>query len=239
MKQLNRIVLVNWYVLGAVEVPIKGNVAVVGPNGSGKSSLLDAIQTVLMGGNKRYLSFNASAGDKSERSLRTYCLGFMDDSGKKGHRPSGFYQLSGAEFLRYRNRQGNLCRSGHQRVAVIPGRRDSGPFSSCLISLSAWKIFTDKKDGGRLPKEWPEVRESLLKQCPDMKLEKRASRFIRELVTELSYDPQMPNDDEKFVKNFRNALKFVPINSPTRFIREFVLDEKYRPMWARFRKIPG
>ena len=83
MKQLNRIVLVNWYVLGAVEVPIKGNVAIIGPNGSGKSSILDAIQTVLMGGNKKFLSFNASAGDKSERSLRTYCLGFMDDLGKK------------------------------------------------------------------------------------------------------------------------------------------------------------
>ena len=83
MKQLNRMVLVNWYVLGAVEIPIKGNVAVIGPNGSGKSSLLDAIQTVLMGGNKKYLSFNASAGEKSERSLRTYCLGFMDDLGKK------------------------------------------------------------------------------------------------------------------------------------------------------------
>ena len=83
MKQLNRIVLVNWYVLGAVEIPIKGNVAIVGPNGSGKSSLLDAIQTVLLGGNKRHLSFNASAGQKSERSLRTYCLGFMDDGGKK------------------------------------------------------------------------------------------------------------------------------------------------------------
>ena len=82
MKQLNRIIMVNWYVLGAVEIPIKGNVAVVGPNGSGKSSLLDAIQTVLMGGNKRHLSFNASAGEKSERSLRTYCLGFLDDDGK-------------------------------------------------------------------------------------------------------------------------------------------------------------
>ena len=79
MKLLNKIVLVNWYVLGAVEIPIRGNVAIVGPNGSGKSSLLDAIQTVMVGGNKRYLSFNASAGQKSERSLRTYCLGFLDD----------------------------------------------------------------------------------------------------------------------------------------------------------------
>ena len=38
---------------------------------------------VLLGGNKRHLSFNASAGQKSERSLRTYCLGFMDDGAKK------------------------------------------------------------------------------------------------------------------------------------------------------------
>ena len=27
MKLLNKIVLVNWYVLGAVEIPIRGNVA--------------------------------------------------------------------------------------------------------------------------------------------------------------------------------------------------------------------
>ena len=82
MKQLNRLVMVNWYVLGAQEIPIKGSVAIVGPNGSGKSSLLDAMQTVLMGGHKRHLSFNASAGEKSERSLRTYCLGYLDDGGK-------------------------------------------------------------------------------------------------------------------------------------------------------------
>mgnify|MGYP000344948317 CR=1 FL=1 len=234
MKQLNRIVLVNWYVLGAVEVPIKGNVAVVGPNGSGKSSLLDAIQTVLMGGNKRYLSFNASAGDKSERSLRTYCLGFMDDSGKKDNARQDSISYLALSF--YDTETGKETCVGLAISASLssPEEEILGRFILPDFSVSL-EDFTDKKDGGRLPKEWPEVRESLLKQCPDMKLEKRASRFIRELVTELSYDPQMPNDDEKFVKNFRNALKFVPINSPTRFIREFVLDENIVHVGA-FRK---
>ncbi len=95
--------------------------------------------------------------------------------------------------------------------------------------------FSVKQGGGRMPRPWAEVRENLMKQCPDMLLEKRASRFVRELVTHLSHDPQMPNDDDKFVKNFKNALKFVPIDSPTRFVREFVLDENVVHVGA-FRK---
>jgi hypothetical protein len=86
-----------------------------------------------------------------------------------------------------------------------------------------------------MPRPWNEVRDSLLKQCPEMVLEKRANRFIRDMVTHLSHDAQMPNDDDKFVKNFKNALKFVPIDSPTRFIREFVLDENIVHVGA-FRK---
>ncbi|MBN0988968.1 SbcC/MukB-like Walker B domain-containing protein [Amphritea pacifica] len=224
MKQLNRMVLVNWYVLGAVEIPIKGNVAVIGPNGSGKSSLLDAIQTVLMGGNKKYLSFNASAGEKSERSLRTYCLGFMDDLGNKDNSRQDSVSYIALSFFDTETGKETCVGLAISASLSSPEEDVLGRFILPDFSVTL-EDFTIKQDGGRLPKEWPVVKESLLKQCPDMKLEKRANRFIRELVTELSYDQQMPNDDEKFVKNFRNALKFVPINSPTRFIREFVLDE--------------
>lgn len=234
MKQLNRMVLVNWYVLGAVEIPIKGNVAIVGPNGSGKSSLLDAIQTVLMGGNKKNLSFNASAGDKSERSLRTYCLGFMDDGGSKDNARQDSVTYVALSF--YDTETGKETCVGVSISASLssPEEEVLGRFILPDFSVSL-EDFTDKQDGGRIPKAWPDVRENLMKQCPDMKLEKRAGRYIRELVTELSFDPQMPNDDEKFVKNFKNALKFVPINSPTRFIREFVLDENIVHVGA-FRK---
>ncbi|MFZ1575120.1 MAG: ATP-binding protein [Chromatiaceae bacterium] len=53
----------------------------MGPNASGKSSLLDAIQAVLVGGDKRRWNPNASAGEKSTRSLRDYCLGVVRDPG--------------------------------------------------------------------------------------------------------------------------------------------------------------
>ncbi len=234
MKQLNRIVLVNWYVLGAIEIPIKGNVAIVGPNGSGKSSLLDAIQTVLMGGHKRNLSFNASAGEKSERSLRTYCLGFLDDMGKKVNAREDSITYMALSFFDTETAKESCVGIAISASTASADEDILGRFILPNFSVTL-DDFSVKQGEGRLPKPWPEVRESLMKQCPEMVLEKRASRFVKEMVTHLSHDPQMPNDDEKFVKNFKNALKFVPIDSPTRFIREFVLDENIVHVGA-FRK---
>ena len=234
MKQLNRIVLVNWYVLGAQEIPIKGNVAIVGPNGSGKSSLLDAMQTVLMGGHKRHLSFNASAGEKSERSLRTYCLGFMDDGGKSNSAREDAISYLAMSFFDTETAQESCVGVAISASTASPDEEILGRFILPNFSVSL-DDFSRKEGSGRLPREWKEVRESLMKQCPDMVLEKRASRYVRELVTHLSHDPAMPNDDDKFIKNFKNALKFVPIDSPTRFVREFVLDENVVHVGA-FRK---
>ncbi len=234
MKQLNRIVLVNWYVLGAVEIPIKGNVAIVGPNGSGKSSLLDAIQTILMGGHKRHLSFNASAGEKSERSLRTYCLGFMDDNGKKATAREDSLTYMALSFFDTETAKESCIGIAISASTASAEEDVLGRFILPEFSVSL-DDFSVKEGNGRMPRPWNEVRESLLKQCPEMILEKRANRFIRDMVTHLSHDAQMPNDDDKFVKNFKNALKFVPIDSPTRFIREFVLDENIVHVGA-FRK---
>ncbi|MBV1789639.1 hypothetical protein KQ940_16415 [Marinobacterium sp. D7] len=234
MKQLNRMVLVNWYVLGAMEIPIKGNVAIVGPNGSGKSSLLDAMQTVLMGGHKRHLSFNASAGEKSERSLRTYCLGFLDDMGKKGNAREDSITYLAMSFFDTETAQESCVGIAISASTANADEEILGRFILPNFSVTL-DDFTVKQGSGRMPKAWNEVRDGLLKQCPEMILEKRAARFVKEMVTHLSHDPQMPNDDDKFVKNFKNALKFVPIDSPTRFVREFVLDENIVHVGA-FRK---
>ncbi len=234
MKQLNRIVLVNWYVLGAVEIPIKGNVAIVGPNGSGKSSLLDAIQTVLLGGNKRHLSFNASAGQKSERSLRTYCLGFMDDGGKKVTAREDSISYLALSFFDTDTATETCVGVAISANTASPDEEVLGRFILPNFSVQL-DDFSVKSGDGRLPKDWDQVKQELMKQCPDMVLEKRASRYIKDLVTHLSEDHARPNDDEKFIKNFKNALRFIPIDSPTRFVREFVLEEKVVHVGA-FRK---
>src|SRR5258708_3414551 len=79
---LAHIAAVNFY-LYAQDFPIaqRGNAVFLGGNGSGKSVLLDAIQIVMTGMNKRYLDLNSrvSEGGRSTRTVREACLGLLDD----------------------------------------------------------------------------------------------------------------------------------------------------------------
>jgi DNA repair exonuclease SbcCD ATPase subunit len=71
---LTRIHALNWY--GYKDsIPVEGNLLLAGVTGSGKSILMDLIQLVLVG-DQRLVRFNQSAtGDRSDRSLKGYCLG--------------------------------------------------------------------------------------------------------------------------------------------------------------------
>ncbi|EAQ65264.1 hypothetical protein MED121_18525 [Marinomonas sp. MED121] len=81
--KLKSVILVNWYLFDPITVPIHGNVALIGENGSGKSTIIDAIQTVLFGGNQKSIHLNASASvAKTNRSIRTYCLGYYKPGNK-------------------------------------------------------------------------------------------------------------------------------------------------------------
>jgi len=79
---LRNITAVNFY-LYAQDFPIaqRGNAVFLGGNGSGKSVLLDAIQIVMTGMNKRFLDLNSrvSEGGRSTRTVREACLGLLDD----------------------------------------------------------------------------------------------------------------------------------------------------------------
>ena len=72
--RLTRIHALNWY--GYKDsIPVEGNLLLAGVTGSGKSILMDLIQFVLIG-DQRLVRFNQSAtGDRSDRSLKGYCLG--------------------------------------------------------------------------------------------------------------------------------------------------------------------
>ena len=64
----------NWYGYKA-SIPVEGNLLLAGVTGSGKSILMDLLQLVLVG-DQRLVRFNQSAtGDRSDRSLKGYCLG--------------------------------------------------------------------------------------------------------------------------------------------------------------------
>jgi energy-coupling factor transporter ATP-binding protein EcfA2 len=72
--RLTRIHALNWY--GYKDsIQVEGNLLLAGVTGSGKSILMDLLQLVLVG-DQRLVRFNQSAtGDRSDRSLKGYCLG--------------------------------------------------------------------------------------------------------------------------------------------------------------------
>lgn len=80
---LSRLTLVGWYLFDAIDIDFKFQAThLIGSNGSGKSSILDAIQTIMAGGDENKINLNGASSDKgtrSGRSLRSYCLGAVDD----------------------------------------------------------------------------------------------------------------------------------------------------------------
>ncbi|MGB0784345.1 MAG: ATP-binding protein, partial [Marinomonas sp.] len=235
MKKLNRIVLVNWYLLGAEEINIRGNTAIIGPTGSGKSSLLDAIQTVLTGASKRHLNYNASANDgkASGRSIRSYILG-MIDSGQANAKAFGTQPRQDATsylaLVFEDSITGKESTVGLALSASLASPEEDVLGRFVLANFGARKSdFIDAMEGKSYKaKPWIEVRESMKKVCLDPYIKSgsaSATQYINRYLEELSPSSDHLITLDGFLKNFKNALKFVPIASPTRFVQDFVLAE--------------
>ncbi|MDP5055335.1 MAG: chromosome segregation protein SMC [Marinomonas hwangdonensis] len=235
MKKLNRIVLVNWYLLGAEDINIRGNTAIIGPTGSGKSSLLDAIQTVLTGASKRHLNYNASANDgkASGRSIRSYILG-MIDSGQANAKIFGTQPRQDAvsylALVFEDSVTGNESSVGLALSASLASPEEDVLGRFVLPNYGVKKAdFIDAMEGKSYQaKPWIDVRETMKKICLDPYIKSgsaSATQFINRYLEELSPSADQQITLDSFLKNFKNALKFVPIASPTRFVQDFVLAE--------------
>ncbi|MBJ7538220.1 SbcC/MukB-like Walker B domain-containing protein [Marinomonas transparens] len=235
MKKLNRIVLINWYLLGAEEINIRGNTAIIGPTGSGKSSLLDAIQTVLTGASKRHLNYNASANDgkASGRSIRSYILG-MIDSGQANAKVFGTQPrqdaISYLGLVFEDSTTGKESTVGLALSASLASPEEDILGRFVLPNYGVRKSdFIDAMEGKSYQaKPWIEVRETMKKICLDPYIKSgsaSATQYINRYLEELSPSADQLITLDSFLKNFKNALKFVPIASPTRFVQDFVLAE--------------
>ena len=81
MYLLERISLANWNLLIVEDIEIREATALIGSVGVGKNSILDAIQTVITGNQKRRMGLNRAAGaDRSKRTVLEYCLGKTEET---------------------------------------------------------------------------------------------------------------------------------------------------------------
>lgn len=213
-----------------LEIPVKGNIAFVGPNGSGKSSILDAIQTVLTGGNKRYLSLNAGAGEHGTRKLWEYCLGYMYDPNEAEvdnlRPPRDDAQTYIA--LSFRDTETNEETCVGMGISAYRSREEEiieGRFIIPNMSVTR-QTFLEKTSAGFVPKPWKQLKEELRRKYKGFTDISTPERFVAEMVAKLSRETVSRFDHKKFLRNFKNAITFSPIKNPTDFVRWYVLEHK-------------
>lgn len=234
MKLLNRILLVNWYLLSAEQIDIEGNTAFVGPNASGKSSILDAIQAVLLGGDQRLIQLNASAGEKSRRTLREYCLGVVrDPSTGADLDPDLAPRRQAVSYI-------VLCFRDDETLdetaigLAMHAHLDNGVFEvdGRFIVPRASLILRDliESVGGEdRPISWDRVREDLRRRCQAQGAEfenlNESGRFIKRLGEALGYGGRS-FEPTRFARSLKNAVTFAPIKDVSEFVRRHILDDK-------------
>ncbi|MDX8506247.1 SbcC/MukB-like Walker B domain-containing protein [Mesorhizobium captivum] len=227
MMQLVHIALVQWHLFSREDLAIAGDTAILGQNRSGKSTLIDLIQTVMTGGTRRWYQFNRSAGEtgsrKSERTLRGYCLG----------------QLNEHEFLReeavtnialvFADPQGvrppvsvGLCieASATEEAQVV------GRYIAPGIRVDTDLLVEQLEGNKQRSASWALVRDRLEQSCnakgtalirPD-----GPRNHIREYMRQL-FTGRRHSDPERFVRAFVMALSFEDMRSVEDFAHKFLL----------------
>jgi uncharacterized protein YPO0396 len=117
MKQLTRIRLINWHLFENITITCQGTTYFIGVNGVGKSTILDAIQFVLVGG-QRDVKFNQAAMAGSQRSLTSYVRGELGTEGQRFLRGDA----TGVVALEFRNPDGSYFVHGAVVDAYQDGR---------------------------------------------------------------------------------------------------------------------
>ena len=229
MKLLTKIVLVQWYRIDALDIPIVGNAGIVGDTGTGKSALLDAVQTVLTGGNKNRMVLNRGSNEQSSRKLYEYVLGFLGDPKNPDleegirHREKANCYL-GLNFYDQETKETTfvgLCI--YASVEEMDDRIEGLFIAPGLVGTK--DLFLEHGEGDTLQVlPWVRAKERLEHACPHIRFHKASGKFTDDLYAHLSEDPALPNDPETVLKALRAAFRLDKITDPSTFIREYMLD---------------
>jgi uncharacterized protein YPO0396 len=226
--ELRRIILVDWYLFRAQQVDVRGMTAIIGPNGAGKSAIIDAVQTVLSGASMASIRFNPSAQSnvRSKRTLRDYCLGVVSLD-EKGERSEPTRQHA------------------YTYIVLVFEDLDDGSAVSLGVAFSASASRSDESCEARFIAKGALTKDDILAPVGEDEVEtlqwhavrtalrarkievddafSSATDFVAESLRALS-PAGFPLDPRRFQKAFRNALLLKPVDNPTDFVRNYVLD---------------
>ena len=228
MIELRRIILVDWYLFRAQQVDLRGMTAIIGPNGAGKSAVIDAVQTVLTGASMTSIRFNPSAQSnvRSKRTLRDYCLGVvsLDEKGERSEptRQHAYTYL----VLVFEDMNDGSALSLGVAFSASASRSDESCEARFIAkgALTCDDLLVSLGDDEVETLQWDAVRTAL--RARDVEVDdafSSATEFVAEALRALS-PAGFPLDPRRFQKAFRNALLLKPVDNPTDFVRNYVLD---------------
>ena len=227
---LRNITAVNYY-LYQQDFPIAdaGNVVFLGANGSGKSVLLDAIQIVMTGMNRRYLDLNSriAEGRANRRTVLEACLGLLDDS--QGFERNSCLTYIALGFETSDARQ--CCTAG----ICIEAKAAAGEEHVLGLFLAEGSIlrrddFVDPVDGGFQEKAWASFLDEQRRRGREVQTFQRQNNlsFLRHLHAIINANARGTQlDPDRARAAMRQALSFDigQITSVTTFVQKFLLDE--------------
>lgn len=227
-KLLTKIYLINWYLFGEQLINIDGHTAILGANGAGKSSLIDAIQTVMLGGDSRFIRYNPGVDERSRRSLLSYTLGVWKEAENSGEIKlrDSCHSYAVLEFK---------SNTSDAVVTIGLGIEAQWPSKADIKTHFVLKAIPIKREFFIAPDDTPFSPKEFVRQMK----QRFESSFIHYDTHESFLNGAMYHlssngikfHPDKFRRNFRNALIFKKIDSVEQFVKEYVLEE--RPVDAK------
>lgn len=229
---LTRIHALNWYGYKDT-IPVEGNLLLAGVTGSGKSILMDLIQFVLVG-DQRLVRFNQSAtGDRSDRSLKGYCLGDtkVEDNGVIQYMRSRAISYVALEFTWPNGKKSETwgirveyasAAEAHGKITpfFVPESLARGDFldaDKCPLDYTAFKAFAESREG----RIYPEGIEAYLRdmaQPVHLNFDKNVLRSL--LPTAMSFTFLKSFND--FARQFILPADKLDVNDVTASYRTFL-----------------
>ena len=239
MQLLERVHLVQFFLFEAQTLELSPTTAVIAPNGAGKSALLDALQIVLLGGDRRAIRFNAQAGGSARaRSIRDYCLGTYrsGEDGRKRRTATTYVSLV------FRDRDSGLPLTAGIALGASadePEHRVHGLFLLPGVALTLDQHLEHGK-GRELPRAWNDFREQAAKLCKQAgetaEFPSTGERFLKELLLRLRASSTATPDLNAYRKAFLNALNLQRVEDVDLFVRTLVAEDRPTDI-ARFRAL--
>ncbi len=246
MQQLECVHLVQFFLFEAQTLALDRTSAIIAPNGAGKSALLDALQIVLLGGDRSRIRFNAQAGGSARaRTIRDYCLGVYrsGEDGRKRRTATTYVSLV------FRDTDtGVPLTAGIALGASVdePDHRLHGLYLLPGVAL-VLEDHLERIDGKELPLTWPTFREMAARRCKaageTLELHTAAERFVKDLLYRLRATPSSSPDLNAYRKAFLNALNLQRVEDVDLFVRTLVAEDRptdivrFRSLLDSFRQI--